>query len=67
MKKTGLLQIGPVSQKTKTSVHAIRYYEKLGLLKVPARGEGGFRLYPSEAVEKLLFIKKAQSFGLTLK
>jgi DNA-binding transcriptional MerR regulator len=67
MKKANLLQIGSVSKKTQTSIHAIRYYEKLGLLKDPARGEGGFRLYQPEAVEKLLFIKKAQSFGLTLK
>jgi MerR family copper efflux transcriptional regulator len=67
MKKLKPLQIGSVAKQSQTSVHTIRYYEKLGLLKTPARGEGGFRLYFSDTVEKLIFIKKAQGFGLTLK
>ena len=67
MKKTGLLQIGEVAKHSQASIHTIRYYEKRGLLKEPLRREGGFRLYPSEAVEQLVFIKKAQKMGLTLK
>lgn len=67
--KTGgtVLQIGQVAQKSRTSIHAIRYYENRGLLKGPSRSQGGFRLYPPEAVDQLLFIRKAQEFGLTLK
>lgn len=61
------LQIGQVSQKSGVSIDTIRYYEKEGLLKEPARSEGGFRLYPAEAVDQLVFIQKAQAMGLTLK
>ena len=60
-------QIGVVSSQTDFSIDTIRYYEKLGLVEKPVRSEGGFRLYPQEAVEKLRFIKKAQALGLTLK
>src|SRR5208282_2082474 len=61
------LQIGQVSKASRVSIHTIRYYEKEGLLKSPIRSEGGFRLYPAEAVDQLAFIQKAQAMGLTLK
>jgi DNA-binding transcriptional MerR regulator len=61
------LQIGEVSKKSGMSIDAIRFYEKKGLLNQPARSGGGFRLYPPEAVEQLVFIRKAQGLGLTLK
>jgi len=59
-------QIGEVARETGTSIDTVRYYEKLGLLDKPIRSDGGFRLYPKEAIEKLRFIKKAQALGLTL-
>lgn len=59
-------QIGEIAKKSETSIDTIRYYEKLSLVKKPARSQGGFRMYSGETVEKLLFIKKAKSFGLTL-
>ena len=61
------LQIGQVSKKSGMSIDTIRFYEKQGLLKRPSRSEGGFRLYPKEAVEQLVFIRRAQEMGLTLK
>ncbi len=61
------LQIGQVAQKSGISIDAIRYYEKEGLLKEPSRSQGGFRLYPAESVDQLVFIQKAQTLGLTLK
>lgn len=62
----GQFQIGEVSKETGTSIDAIRYYEKSGLLEKPARSEGGFRLYSKETIEKLRFVKKAQALGLSL-
>jgi len=59
-------QIGKVGQKCGVSIHTIRYYEKLGLLGKPSRSEGGFRLYSQNAIDKLKFIKQAQSLGFTL-
>jgi len=66
MKENNLFQIGEVARETQTSIDSIRYYEKLGLLEKPIRSEGGFRLYPKEAIEKLRFVRKAQRLGLTL-
>lgn len=60
------LQIGEVAKETGLSIDTIRYYERLGLLEKPSRSQGGFRLYSKQTVEKLKFIRKAQSFGLTL-
>jgi len=67
MKSPAFLQIGEVAKRTGLSIHAIRYYEKRGLLQAPPRKPGGFRLYPAETVERLKFIQKAQDLGLTLK
>jgi|SRR5581483_4319440 len=65
--KSVALRIGRVAKESKASIHTIRYYEKIGLLKRPARSGGGFRLYPSETVDQLVFIQKAQDMGLTLR
>lgn len=59
-------QIGQVAKESSASIDTIRYYEKLGLLEKPGRSEGRFRLYTDGAVDKLRFIRKAQSLGLTL-
>ncbi|HBB32653.1 MAG TPA: heavy metal-responsive transcriptional regulator [Cyanobacteria bacterium UBA8803] len=61
------LKIGEVANQTGLSVKTIRYYEEMGLL-APAttRAESGYRLFTSQAVNRLGFIKKAQSLGLSL-
>jgi DNA-binding transcriptional MerR regulator len=65
-RERGPFQIGEVSKEAGTSIDAVRYYERLGLLEKPIRSEGGFRLYSRETIEKIRFIKKAQALGLTL-
>lgn len=59
-------QIGEVAKDSEFSIHTIRYYEKLGLLHKPKRTNGGFRMYSTETVERLRFIKKSQELGFTL-
>jgi DNA-binding transcriptional MerR regulator len=59
-------RIGEVAERTGVSVETLRYYEKRRLLNVPARSEGGFRLYSEAVVHQVKFIKQAQSLGLTL-
>ena len=44
----------------------LRYYERRGLLAEPVRSAGGYRAYPSEAVRRVQFIKRAQELGFTL-
>ncbi|MBI4353165.1 MAG: heavy metal-responsive transcriptional regulator [Candidatus Omnitrophica bacterium] len=67
MDDKNLFQIGEMTRKTGTSVDTVRYYEKLGLLDKPVRSDGGFRLYSDADIQKLRFIRKAQSLGFSLK
>lgn len=60
------LQIGKVAKRTGLSVDAIRFYEKSGLLRRPARTQGGYRLYEEREVADLEFIQKAQQLGFSL-
>jgi len=60
------LQIGQVAKETGASVDAIRFYEKQRLLKQPPRTEGGFRLFTSQDVQNIHFIRRAQELGFTL-
>jgi MerR family copper efflux transcriptional regulator len=58
--------IGSVAKESGVPIKTIRYYEELGLLKASTRTEGGFRLFNSDILARLHFIKRAQSLGLTL-
>ena len=60
------MQIGVLAASTDVSTKAIRYYESIGVLDEPARTESGYRSYGPEAIERLQFIKQAQSSGLAL-
>lgn len=61
-----LLLIGQVTALSGIPIRTIRYYEGLGLLRSSGRTEGGFRQFSSEVLTRLLFIKRAQSLGLSL-
>ncbi len=65
MAKRGLL-IGELAERTETNPKTIRYYEAIGVLPAPERGENRYRLYTQEAIRLLQFIKKAQGLGFTL-
>jgi len=58
--------IGEVSRQTGLSMHAIRFYEAEGLLPEASRTESGYRLFSSQTVEQLQFIRKAQALGFAL-
>jgi DNA-binding transcriptional MerR regulator len=44
----------------------VRYYERVGLVQPEDRSEGNYRLYSDESLQKLKFIRTAQSIGFTL-
>jgi DNA-binding transcriptional MerR regulator len=58
--------VSKLADRVGTSADALRYYERIGLLPEPERTPSGYRLYDEEAVERVLFIKRAQRFGLRL-
>lgn len=58
--------IGEVAERSGVSVDTIRYYERRKLLPVAPRTSGGYRLFSSETVERVIFIKQAQELGFSL-
>jgi MerR family transcriptional regulator, Zn(II)-responsive regulator of zntA len=65
MARSGI-QIGKVSEQTGLSVDAIRFYEKQRLLEHPPRTEGGFRLFNTQDIQRIQFIRRAQRLGFSL-
>lgn len=63
----GNLTIGQTAKQAGVNIQTIRYYERRGFVKPDARRDSGYRLYGEEAVKRILFIKKAQELGFTLK
>lgn len=62
-----LLKIGDVSAKSGLPVKTIRYYEEIGLLTPDVeRSSSGYRLFQDNVLNRLAFIKRAQSLGLSL-
>jgi DNA-binding transcriptional MerR regulator len=43
----------------------VRYYERVGLLTLPARTASGYRDYGEDAAARLLFITRARRMGLS--
>ncbi len=60
-------KIGEVATATGLSVKTIRYYTDLHLLSPTVRrSPNGYRLFSSDVINRLAFIKRAQSLGLSL-
>lgn len=60
------LKIGELAKRTGCPVETIRYYEREGLLPVPDRSEGNYRLYTIEHVERLSFVRHCRSLDMTI-
>jgi MerR family mercuric resistance operon transcriptional regulator len=60
------LKIGEVSNLSGVGIEALRFYERSGLLGKPFRSMSGYRLYDEGVLERLAFIKKAQTLGFSL-
>lgn len=60
------ITIGKLAELADVSANAVRFYEREGLMHVPAKTDSGYRLYDLKAVERLRFIKQAQHCGFTL-
>lgn len=59
--------IGQLATATGVTAKTLRFYERERLLAPPARTPGGYRTYPSGAVDRVTFIRRAQAAGLTLR
>lgn len=59
------MQISELAQRTSVSVHALRHYERLGLLQ-PRRRANGYRDYPVAMQREVVFISMSRQLGFTL-
>ena len=60
------MRIGMLADQAGVTAKTIRYYESIQLLAEPVRTPSGYREYGDDAVERLRFIRDAQSSGLSL-
>jgi len=61
------LTISRLARRGGVNLETVRYYERRGLLPKPPRTSAGYRMFPSETVRRLQFIKRAQELGFSLK
>ena len=61
-----MLTIGKVAERVGLRPSAIRFYERRGMLRPTLRDANGYRFYSDDAIKLLLFVKRAQSLGITL-
>ena len=66
MDGTGRIAIGRLSKHTGTNIETIRYYERIELLPAPPRSSGGYRLYGTDHLERLNFIRRARALGFSI-
>ena len=60
------LTIGKVAAAAEVNVETIRFYQRRGILDVPPKKLGGLRYYDEAAIERIRFIKRAQTLGFSL-
>jgi MerR family copper efflux transcriptional regulator len=62
------MKISTVAKQAGVGVETIRFYERKALITQPPKpSDGGFRRYPAATVERVRFIRQAQSLGFSLK
>ena len=59
------MTIGKAAREAGVNIETIRFYERRGLIERPPKGNG-YRVYSSEEVARIRFIKEAQQIGFSL-
>jgi len=65
MKKKSLT-IGFLAKAADVNIETIRYYQRIGLITEPVKPSEGYRIYPTETLMRIRFIKRAQKLGFSL-
>jgi DNA-binding transcriptional MerR regulator len=60
------IPIGKAAKLAGVSVDTIRFYQKLGLIRIAGRSAGGYRLFDGEQIRDLTFVRHAQELGFSL-
>jgi MerR family mercuric resistance operon transcriptional regulator len=60
------MRIGQLARSIGVNVETIRYYQRIGLIDLPAKPYGGYRSYNDQDLRRLRFIRRAQRLGFSL-
>ena len=63
---TQSLTIGHLARKSGVNIETVRYYQRLGIIEEPVKPARGYRIYPPETVDRILFIRRAKELGFSL-
>ncbi len=61
------MQISELAKRTGVSVHALRHYEKLGMLAPARSASSGYRHYTGAQRREVVFIAMSRAIGFSLK
>jgi MerR family mercuric resistance operon transcriptional regulator len=62
------MTIAAAAQAAGVGVETIRFYERRGLIKQPPKPNGGgFRVYSTDTIARIRFIRQAQELGFSLR
>jgi len=61
----GGVRISELAGSAGVPTSTVRYYERVGLMTLPARTSSGYRDYGDDAAARLLFITRARKLGLS--
>lgn len=60
------MRIGELARRAGVNIDTVRYYERSGVLPVPARTASGHRDYDPGDLARLHFVRRAKRLGFTL-
>ena len=60
------MRIGELARRAGVNIDTVRYYERSGVLPVPARTASGYRDYDHGDLARLHFVRRAKRLGFTL-
>lgn len=61
-----MFTIGKASEQSGVNIETIRYYEREGVIPKPGRSAGGRRLYSSDEIAKLRFVRRCRDLGFPI-
>lgn len=61
-----MLTVTELAKRSDTTIHAVRYYTRLGILRPERNPDNGYRLYQPREVGWLRFVQQAKHLGYTL-
>lgn len=61
-----MFAIGEASRKSGVGIEAIRYYEREGIVPKPERASNNRRMYSTQDIGRLRFLKKCRDLGFPL-